>query len=604
MICKKCKSENKAGAVHCINCGYELNISHFDGKKLLLLSALTVVVLVCLAVLFFILSQSKAIRKERNEVFTAIKRISEIEDISVLKREEVPNFEIIDINFDGGKVKQLQVYVSKQNIAAIPLSAIEKATSVSCAESRAKAVIETLFWDTDSNLVFLKLPSIASNKPLESAYKIGDWTAADAFYLLSSDSHSLTKINFFKVMEKQGDLLAIEIENLHIESPSIIVQDNELVGWVFPSFQKNTAYLWLGEEFDLPSDEPAIPSKILSLLLSDKDALNRNLNSLNNVLSRQYFSSFILFIKKTDSKNTHYIEKASILTEAFCSKLTEIGAARDIADELTPSIVAVMENKNILKSFAWANVGIYGYGRSIGLLDDIIGFNKNSDEFDAEIFSTISSLYVSWIESLLAVDDNMNAMSVYDFAIRELPDDQKIKLLGAEIYLKFGDWEKAESIIQSTKFDKQFLTVLDKLKKIISDMKSSKSKIIIKFEQNPTNSIFLDAMLNGRVSQKFIVDTGASLVSIPSRTAKALNITASSSTERTISTASGIFRTKEITLDSITINGKRVSNVQAVIIDLPDDKGIGLLGMSFLSKFHVELNNGSGELLLTPKEIN
>ncbi|MEI6056454.1 MAG: retropepsin-like aspartic protease [Lentisphaerota bacterium] len=603
MICKKCKSTNKSGAAHCINCGYELNISHFDGKKLLLLSALTIIVLVCLAVLFFVLSQNKAIREERNEVITAIKRVSEVENISVLKREEVPSFEDIDITFDDGKINKLQVYVSKQNIAAIPLSAIEKAISVSCSESRAKAAIETVFWDTDNGVVFLKLPSVNSNTPLESAYKVGDWTAANAFYLLSSDTQSLTKINFFKVIEKQGDLLAIEIENLHIESPSIIVQDNELVGWVFPSFQKNTAYLWLGEEFTLPSDEPAIPAKILFLLLSDKDVLNKKINSLKNDTLRQYFLSFTQFIKKNDIKNTHYIEKASILTDAFCSKLTEIGAIRDIADELTPGIIAVIKNKNVLKSFAWANVGIYGYGRSIGLLDDIVGLNKNSDEFDAEIFSTISSLYVNWIESLLAADDNMNAMSVYDFAVRELPDDQKIKLLGAEIYLKFGDCEKAESIIQSAKFDKQFLSTLEKLKKIISDMKSSKNKIIIKFEKNPTNSIFLDATLNGRVSQKFIVDTGASLVSIPSKTAKELNITASSSTERTISTASGIFKTKEITLDSITINGKIVSNVQAVIIDLPDDKGIGLLGMSFLNRFHVELNNGSGELLLTPKEI-
>lgn len=603
MICKKCKSENKNGAIHCISCGYELNISHFDGKKLLFLSAITVIILVCLAILFFVLSQNKAIRDERNEVITAIKRVSEVEDISVLKREEVPYFEDIDINFDGGKVNKLRVYVSIQNIAAIPISAIEKATSVSCSESRAKAAIETVFWDTDNGVAFLKLPSVNSNNGLESAYKVGDWTAADAFYLLSSDSHSLTKINFFKVIEKQGDLLAIEIENLHIESPSIIVQDNELVGWVFPSFEKNTAYLWLGEEFALPSDEPAIPAKILFLLLSDKDILTKNLNSLNNDMLRKDFFSFAQFIKKNDIKNTHYIEKASILTDAFCSNLTEIGATRDIADELTPGIIAVMKNKNILKSFAWANVGIYGYGRSIGLLDDIVGLNKDSDAFDAEIFSTISSLYVSWIESLLAADDNMNAMSVYDFAVRELPDDQKIKLLGAEIYLKFGNCEKAESIIQSTKFDKQYLPVLEKLKKIISDMKSSKNKIIIKFEKNPTNSIFLDATLNGRVSQKFIVDTGASLVSIPSKAAKELNIIASSSIERTISTASGIFKTKEITLDSITINGKRISNVQAVIIDLPDDNGIGLLGMSFLNRFHVELNNGSGELLLTPKEI-
>lgn len=604
MICKKCKNENKPGAVHCINCGYELDISHFDSKKLVLLSIIIIIIFLCLATLYFALSQNKAIRNERNEIITAIKRVSEIEDITVLKREEVPNFEDLEITFDDGKVNKLQVYISEQNIAAVPLNSIEKATSLSFSKAISKTIIETLFWDTDNPVVFLKLPPTnTGNKTSDSAYKVGAWTTSDPFYLLSSDSQSLTKINFFKVIEKQGDLLVIEIDNLHIESPSIIIQDNELVGWVFPSFQKNTAYLWLGEEFALPSDEPAIPTTLFALLFKDKEILNKSMNSLNNDLLRQYFFSFTQFMKKNDNQNMRYIEKASVLTDVFCSKLTEIGAVRDIANQLTPEILAMLKNKSILKSFAWSNVDIYGYGRSIGLLDDILGINKDSDEFDVEIFSTISSLYVSWIESLLAVDDNMNAMSVYDFAIRDLPDDQKIKLLGAEIYLKFGDWEKAESIIKNTKFDKQYLPTLEKLKKIISDMKSLKNKIVIKLQPNPTNSIFLNATLNDRVSQKFIVDTGASLVSIPSETVRALNIT-SSSKERTISTASGIFKTREITLDSITINGKRISNIQAVIIDLPDDKGVGLLGMSFLNRFHVELNNGSGELLLTPKEIN
>jgi len=135
------------------------------------------------------------------------------------------------------------------------------------------------------------------------------------------------------------------------------------------------------------------------------------------------------------------------------------------------------------------------------------------------------------------------------------------------------------------------------------DLKSKKNKISIKFIPNPSDTILLDSVLNGSVRQKFIVDTGATLVSIPSETAKALRIVPASTRERAISTASGIFMAKEIIIESITINNQSVYNIPAVIIDLPDDRGLGLLGMSFLNRFKVELNSNSGELLLTPKEI-
>lgn len=592
MICKKCKSDNKEKTVHCTNCGYELNATLLGIKNLFLLLALIVIVLVCLGVFYFLLSE--------NENVTGIKRVLVVENITASRRDMVSNFKEITITYNDGKVKKVQVYVPKENIAPILLSDIENAISISYGNT----MIETMFWDKDSRIVFLKFPSDNKNESLNNAYKIGDWTAVEPFSLLSFDSPLLAKINSFKVVEKQGDLLLIEIDNLHTKSSSIIVQNNELVGWVFPTSQKNSAYLWLGEESAFPSDEPSIKPPICFLLFSDKATLSEKVNSLSNKLLRQYFVNLTQFIKKNDTKNIHYIDRESILIDTFCSRLSEIGAARDIADDISPEIVSAMKNKNILKSFAWANVSIYGYGRAIGLLNDVLGLNKKSGEFDAEIFSTISILYVNWIESLLSVGEDKNAMSVYNLAVKSLHKNQEITLLGAEIYLKFGDWEKAQSIIDAKKFDKQFLSTLERLKKIISDMKSSKNKIVIKFEANPTNSIFLDAMLNDRVGQKFIVDTGASIVSIPSETAKALNIKTSTSKEKTISTASGTFKTKELTLDSITINGRRVYDVQAVIIDLPDDKGIGLLGMSFLNRFHLELNNSSGELLLTPKEIN
>ncbi len=604
MICKKCKNENKAGTLHCINCGYELVSNHFSIKKLLIYSTISLAILVWVAVSFFPLSQNQTTATEKKEISSAIIGKTEKENYQKLDNEVSQNFERIDITYASGEIKTFQTYMSRQNIAAIPLSLIKSASSITCGEVNNKKTIETYFWDTDNNVVFINLPFKDKDNFLNKAYKIGDWTAANPFYLFSSDSKTPTEIKLFKIIEKQGDLLVIESNLLQKEAPSIIVQDDELVGWVFPSMQKSIAYLWLGEERALPSDEPVIPSAILYLLCSNKDSLAKKLDSLDKNVLSQYLSDLVLFMKKNDKNNADYIRKVSFLTEAFCVRLTEIGSTREIADRLDPEIVAMTDNKNTLEIFAQANVSIYGYGKAIDLLNDVLAMNKSTDSFRTRTYAIISGLYIDWIESLIVKDDNTNAKSVCKTALLLFPDNQKIRLLEAEIYLKFGDWEKAESIIQSMNFDAKFIPEVKRIKEIIADIKSSENKIIIEFEPNPTNTIFLDAIINGNVRQKFIVDTGATLVSIPSKTAASLNIAPSACTEKTISTASGIFRTKEVILDSITINNRKISNIQAVIIDLPDDQGIGLLGMSFLNKFHVELNNTAGKLLLTPKEIN
>jgi predicted aspartyl protease len=56
-----------------------------------------------------------------------------------------------------------------------------------------------------------------------------------------------------------------------------------------------------------------------------------------------------------------------------------------------------------------------------------------------------------------------------------------------------------------------------------------------------------------------------------------------------------------VTLSSITLEGFETSNVKALVIDLPDRPDLGLLGLSYLSRFRMDLNTDEGVLLLAPK---
>lgn len=94
----------------------------------------------------------------------------------------------------------------------------------------------------------------------------------------------------------------------------------------------------------------------------------------------------------------------------------------------------------------------------------------------------------------------------------------------------------------------------------------------------------------------FLVDTGASVVAVSSRTADSLGIEYLSGQRGTVQTAQGVAESFFVNLDKVTVGGITVPNVQAAIIrgDYPVEI---LLGMSFLKV--VKMEEDGGVLMLT-----
>ena len=191
------------------------------------------------------------------------------------------------------------------------------------------------------------------------------------------------------------------------------------------------------------------------------------------------------------------------------------------------------------------------------------------------------------------------ALKIYDAAILKFSDNPELILLGSQIYLELNNLKLASanlSRIKKASFSDQYVSLQEKITRKLSDQ----NKIVTKIEENKHNNIVLFGVLNNSVRQKFILDTGASLVTIPSSTANMLGLFHVPYTIRTVATASGTIQAREVSLHSISINGKTTYDIPVVIMDLPQQAGVGLLGMSFLKKFHMELNGQQKELLLTP----
>lgn len=113
--------------------------------------------------------------------------------------------------------------------------------------------------------------------------------------------------------------------------------------------------------------------------------------------------------------------------------------------------------------------------------------------------------------------------------------------------------------------------------------------------------LVVSAVLNGRAKRDFLVDTGASFVTISQATAKALGIHIDEDTpEVAVMTASGWTVVPMTVLKRIVVGGAEVRNVETLIMDLPQRSEIdGLLGLTFLNKFKVSVDSSRGKLLLT-----
>ncbi len=101
--------------------------------------------------------------------------------------------------------------------------------------------------------------------------------------------------------------------------------------------------------------------------------------------------------------------------------------------------------------------------------------------------------------------------------------------------------------------------------------------------------------VNGKATGSFIIDTGASSVVLSQSFADKLGLGGSLRQVR-VRTAGGVKMAKLISLDAVEAQGAKSKRVEAVIID--DFGEDGLLGLSFLTRFEVQLESKTRTLTL------
>jgi clan AA aspartic protease (TIGR02281 family) len=105
----------------------------------------------------------------------------------------------------------------------------------------------------------------------------------------------------------------------------------------------------------------------------------------------------------------------------------------------------------------------------------------------------------------------------------------------------------------------------------------------------------VDVLLNDRVKAPFLIDTGASDVSMPAWVARELGLDLESARTHYYRTANGVVQNRVVMLDSVDLGGARVENVPASI---SKSMSIGLLGLSYFNHFEYQIDPAAGIVTL------
>ena len=118
--------------------------------------------------------------------------------------------------------------------------------------------------------------------------------------------------------------------------------------------------------------------------------------------------------------------------------------------------------------------------------------------------------------------------------------------------------------------------------------------------QRRGGSALVPARVNGESVGVFILDTGASYTSVSTTVANRLGISTSGGATVRLATASGVIQAPLAVLEEVDVGGAVARHVPVVVHDLPGmpSNVAGLLGMSFLERFRVNLDIGSSLLIL------
>lgn len=330
---------------------------------------------------------------------------------------------------------------------------------------------------------------------------------------------------------------------------------------------------------------------------------------------------------KAGAKNVPIPPDAKAALEKAGLKVTRGRLSLPEGDDLEKSVRELAKQK---KAMMAADREIYTAQRDVDEVQAQINeLKRQHTDLSAElakVFDTLSNnrivgalnVIAGQIEQLVEQrsekDDRLNEARNKAAQIR---DDyvQQIELIPAKADTIAGKWSElaadatvrtaVDAVNQATgkKFALEppasYATCLKKFKKLEEAVSSEAIKL-----DNQSNSLWVDVTINGKHKQRLIVDSGATIISLPDKVARDMGIEPGmdgESVEVGLADGRKVPGTR-IKLDSVRVGKFTVEDVECCILGPEAPDAPGLLGMSFLGQFKFEVDAQQGELKLVKVE--
>lgn len=393
-----------------------------------------------------------------------------------------------------------------------------------------------------------------------------------------------------------------------LTEPGILVQDGRMVGWTFGSLLDG-GFLWHGDAGE-NLDVALWVDEFYHMTFADSREEGLTLTmAMGNEYSdverlAAFANSFRFEPKLSDHDTPAHLRPDLAITRmrALIAQAVRNGSVTEVANTFDALILIQANDIPLLLDVVQATLDADGVEAAIQLTEDVVDRIQPAHDRDLlRVKEFRSYLYKTWITSLIEGGDLQSAWRAFELGSQSLPDDLEIHLLGVQLALTNNDWAEAEDLLFLKDYPLSLQQRVQSLQARVSELKSQAEKIVIRFVPG-TERIPVTATLDRAAEQLFVVDTGASMVTIPYSTADRLGLTIDNQNPlHTVYTAGGIRYAPEVVLSSITLKGWEIYNVKALVLDIPNLSHLGLLGLNYLSRFRMDLNPENGILSLQPR---
>ena len=621
VVCPNCQTSNPEGANFCLNCGLSLVKPRTSRGNWIWLALCVLIFTGMLVYVYQRLStyesrktippisqlavpaprkKSTATVKEAEKV--PVKTEPQIRQVSEQMKLPVGLVTIKDIS--GKIINELAVPVVGDGWVALPrvfcLGGAEWILRMG--PNTEVGIVAGLYNDLDRAGLWHIRDDVTIEGP-----KLHPWSASAPTTWLSLGSADPPEPLEIANLREQGYFIEGDLAD-DIDEPGILIQNQRVVGWTFGDIATG-AFIWNGDEGAFLRPEIRVDDFYRITFANSREeefarafAMGADYRELERL--EAFANGFRFESKLTAGELPANLQKENVTKtmQALIDSAVKTGAARQVANLFDTQILVEAGDVVLLMQVSRATAQSYGFEDGIALTENVADQLAPLNEQDSiQLTQFFSELYQEWIVSLFNRGSLQGARRAYRLGSRKLPDDPAIHLLGVQLALADNNWAEAEELLAEREYPASLRDKVQNLRNQIAELKAQEGKIVINFTPG-SRYIPVSAVLNRDTDQNFIVDTGASMVTIPRATAEYLNLAVDDRNPmRRVVTAGGVQYAPEVTLYSITIGGWEINDVKALVMDIPDQPDLGLLGLNFLQNFRVDVNTEEGILLLEPR---